>query len=115
MGCWHIHAAVHPVCFASMERATCVIILVGAAHRGLNILEEPIAELPGPALSRSGVGIAGILLARGLLCVYFLLEVGYQGNDLGLVVWERLVPQACVFLISVEGREVDDALRHIER
>ena len=113
MGRWHVHAAVHPVCFTSMERAPCIILLVEAAHRGPNILEEPLAKLPGPALIRSGVGLAGLLLARGLLGVHFLLEVGCQGNDLGLVVWDRLVPQSCVFIFSAEGREVDDSLRHI--
>ena len=98
-----------------MERAPCVILLVGAAHRGPDILEEPLAELPGPALIHSGVGLAGLLLAHGLLGVHFLLEVGFQVYDLGLVVWYCLVPQSCMFIISVEGREVDDALRHIER
>ena len=76
--------------------------------------EEPLAELPGPTLIFSGVGLAGILLARGILGVNFLLEVGCQGNDLGLVVWDRLVSQSCVFIIGVEGREIDDALQHIE-
>ena len=99
----------------SMERAPCVILLVGAAHCGPNILKGPLAEIPGPDLSGSRVGLAGILLARGILGVHFILEVGCQGNDLGLVVWDRLVTQACIILISVEGREVDDALRHVER
>ena len=52
----HVHAAVHPICFTSMERAPYVIILVVAAHRGPNILEEPLAELPVPALIFGGVG-----------------------------------------------------------
>ena len=76
--------------------------------------EEPRAELPCPTLIRIGVGLAGLLLARGLIGVHFLLEVGCQGNDLGLVVWDRHFSQSCVFIISVEGREIDDALKHIE-
>ena len=115
MGRWHVHAAVHPVCFTSMEMAPCVIILVRAAHRGHGILKEPLAELPGPALSGSGVGLAGILLVRGLLGVHLLLEVGCQRNKLGLVIWDRLVPQACMLVISVEGLENNNSLRHIER
>ena len=84
-----------------MERASCIILLVGAAQRGPDILEEPLAELPGPALIHGGVGLSELLLARGLLGVYFLLEVGCQGNELGLVVWDCLVPQSRVIIISV--------------
>ena len=69
-----------------MERAPCIILLVGAAQRGTNILEEPLAELTGPTLICGGVGLAGILLARELLGVHFLLEVVCQGIELGLVV-----------------------------
>ena len=76
--------------------------------------KEALPKLPGPAFICSGVGVAGLLLALGLLGFHFLLEVGFHGNDLGLVVWDCLVPQSCVFIISGEGREVDDALRHIE-
>ena len=114
MGRWHVHADVYPVCFTSMERAPCAILLVGDAHRGPDVLEEPLAEIPGPVLICSGVRLAGFLLARGLLGVHFLLEVGCQSNELGLVVWNRLVSQYCVFLISVEVREVNDELRHVE-
>ena len=96
-----VHAAVHPVCFTSMERAPCVILIVGVAHRGTDILEEPLAELPGPDSIHSGVGLAGLILACGILGVHFLLEVGCHGYELGLVVWDRLVPQSCVFIISV--------------
>ena len=84
------------------------------SHCGPNILKEPLAELPGPALSGIGVGLAGLLIARALLGVHILLEVGFQSNKLGLVVWDRLVSQACMLVISVEDREVDNALRHIE-
>ena len=84
MGRWHVHAAVHPVRFTSMEMASCIIILVGATHRGPDILKEPLAELPGPALSGSGVGLAQIIVARGLLGVHILLEVGLEINNLGL-------------------------------
>ena len=31
------------------------------------------------------------------------------------MVWDRLLPQSCVLIISVDGREVDDALRHVKR
>ena len=101
MGRWYVHTAVHPVCFTSMERASCVILLVRAAYRGPDIPEDPLAELPGPALIRGGVGLAGFLLARGILGVHFLLEVGCQGNELGLVVWDCLLPQPRVLIISV--------------
>ena len=98
-----------------MERAPCVILLVGAEHCGPDILKEPLAELHGLALSGSGVELVGLLIARGLLGVYILLDVGFQGNELGLVVCDRLLSQACMLVISVEGSEVDDSLRHIER
>ena len=75
MGRWHVHAAVHPVRFTSMEMAPYIILLDGATHRGPEIFKEPLAELPGPALSDSGVRLAGIILAGGLLGVYLLLEV----------------------------------------
>ena len=78
-----------------MEMAPCVILLVGPTHRGPDISKEPLAELPGPALSDSGVGLTGLLLARGILGVHLLLEVCCQSNKLGLVIWDRLVPQAC--------------------
>ena len=97
-----------------MERAPCVILFVGAANCGPNIFEEPLAQLSGPNLSLSSVGLAGLILAPGLLGVHFLLEVGFQGNELSLVVWECPIPQSCVFTISVESYEVDDSLRHIE-
>ena len=115
VGRWHVHAAVHPIRFTSMEMALCVILLVGATHRGPDILKEPLAKITGPALSGSGVGLSGILLARGLLGVHLILEVGCQSNTLGLVIWDRLIPQDCMLVISVEGREIDNALRHIER
>ena len=92
MGRRHVHAFVHPVCFMAMMRAPCIIILVRAAQCGPNILEESLANLPGPALIRGGFGLAGILLARGFLGVFFLLEVGGKGNELGLVVGEGLIP-----------------------
>ena len=107
--------AVHPVRFTSMEMAPCVIILVGATHRGPDIFKEPLAELPGPALSGSRVRLAGLILARGLLGVHILIEVCGHSNNLGLVLWDHLVPQACMLLIKVEGREVDNALQHIKR
>ena len=34
---------------------------------------------------------------------------------MGLVVGDRLVPQSRVLVISVQGREVDDALQYVER
>ena len=111
----HVHAAVHPVCFTSMERAPCVIIFIGAAHCGPDILEEPLAKLPGTAFICGGFGIDGILLARGFLGVTVLLEVGHQGNELGLVVGDRLVPHSRVIVLCVQGREVNDALRHVKR
>ena len=114
MGRWNVHATVHPVRFTSREMAPCVILLVGAAHRGPDILKEPLARLPGPALSGSGVGLSGILLARELLGVHLVLEVCCQSNNPGLVIWDCIVPQACMLVISVEGREIDNALRHIE-
>ena len=114
VGRWHVHAAAHPARFTSMERAPCVILLVGAAHCGPDILKEPLAELPGPDLSGSGVGLSGLLLACGLLGVHLLLGVGCQSNELGLMVWDRLDPQSCMLVISVESREVDDAMQHIE-
>ena len=115
VGRWHVHAAVHPVRFTSMEMAPCVIILARATHRGTDIFKEPLAELPSPTLSGSGVILAGILLAHGLLGVHLLLEVHGQSNNLGLVIWDLLVPQACMLVVSVERREIDNALRHIER
>ena len=115
VGRWHVHADVHPVRFTSMEMAPCVILLVGATHRGPDILKELLAELPRPALSGIGVGLAGFLLARGLLGVHILLEVCFHSNKLGLVIWDSLVPQACMLVISVEGRDIDNALWHIER
>ena len=108
----HVHADVHPVYFTSMERAPCIIILVGDTQRGPDILEEPLAELPGPALIHGGVGLSEILLARGLLGVYFLLEVGCQRNKLDLMIWDRLVPHACVFVISVEAVDARYSVVH---
>ena len=75
-----------------MDRAPHVILLVGAAQRGPDILEEPLAELPGPVLIHGGFGLAWLLPARGFLGVHFLLEMGGQVNELGLVVGDRLVP-----------------------
>ena len=98
-----------------MEREPCVILLVGATHCGPGIFKDPLAELPGPALSGSGVGLAGLLIALGLLGVHLLLEVRGQSNKLGLVIWDRLVPQACMLVVSVERREINNALRHIKR
>ena len=98
-----------------MDMAPCVILIVGATHRGPDIFKEPLAELPGPALSGIGVRLAGILLARGILGVHILLEVRGQSNNLGLVIWDRLVLQACMLVVSIELREIDNALRHIER
>ena len=92
MGRWHAHASVYPVRFTSIERAPCIILLVGAAHYEPDILKEPLVELPGPALSGIGVGIAGLLIARALLGFHILLKVGCQSNNLGLVIWNRLVP-----------------------
>ena len=94
--------------------APCVILLVGATHRGPDIFKEPLAELPGPALSGSGVRLAGLFLARGLLVFHILLEVRGQSNNLGLVIWNRLVSQACMLVVSVERREIDNALRQME-
>ena len=111
----YVHATVHPVCFTSMERAPCIILLVGAAQSVPDILEEPLAELSGPALICGGFGISGRLLARGFLGVHFLLEVGVQGNELGFVVGDRLVSHSRVLVICVQGLEVYDALRHVER
>ena len=90
MGRWHVHAAVHPTYFTSMEMAPCVILLVGATYRGPDIFKEPLAELPGLALSDSGVRLVGFILARGLLGVHLLLEVCGQSNKLGLVIWTVL-------------------------
>ena len=91
MGLWHVHAAVHPVRFTSMEMAPCVILLVGDTHRGTYIFKEPLAEIPSPALSGSGVRLSGLLLARVLIGVHLLLEVCGHSNKLGLVIWDRLV------------------------
>ena len=87
----------------------------GATHRGPDIFKEPLAELPGPVMSGSGVRLAGIHLARGLLGIHLLLEVHGQINKMGLVIWDRLVPQACMLVVILERREIDNALRHIER
>ena len=92
-----------------------MILLVRAAHRGPDILKEPLAEIPSPALSGSGVRLSGLLLACVLIGVHLLLEVCGQSNKLGLVIWDRLVPQACMLVVSVERREINNALQHIER
>ena len=63
---------VHPVCFTFMERAPCVILLVGATQCGPNILKETLAEIPGPAFICGGVGLARLLIAHGLLGVHLL-------------------------------------------
>ena len=96
VGLWNVYAAVHPVRFTSMERAPYVILLVGATHHGPDILKEPLAELPGPALSGSRVGLSGLLLARVILSFHLILEVGCQIIKLGLVIWDHLVSQACM-------------------
>ena len=112
MGRWHAHDAVHPVRFTSMEMSPCVILLVGAAHCGLNVLKEPLTDLSLPRFDSQRVGLARFLLVRELLGVHFLLEVSFQGNELNLVVWDRLVPQSCVFIIIVEAVDVRYAVVH---
>ena len=64
---------------------------------------------------RLSIILAGLILAHGILGVHLLFEVRGQSNKLGLVIWDRLIPQACMLVVSVERRDIDNALRHIER